>query len=78
MWRRFWSRVVDKTTLGSYGVNHGRQIKTVRLGRQPHRDALKRLCLAYQHLMAAAVPTAQPAAKQQKSGQGVQEVKSSP
>jgi hypothetical protein len=56
----------------------GKQIKTVRLERQPHRDALKRLCLAYQQLMAAAVPAVQPAAKQQKSVQDVQEVKSCP
>jgi hypothetical protein len=56
----------------------GKQIKTVRLERQPHRDALNRLCLAYQQLMAAAAPAVQPAAKQQKSVQDVQEVKSCP
>jgi hypothetical protein len=51
-----------------------KQIKTVRLERQPHRDALKRLCLAYQQLMAAAIPAAQPAAKQKKTVQNGQEV----
>lgn len=54
-----------------------KQIKTVRLERQPHREALKRLCQAYQHLMAA-VPTTQPAAKQQQTVQDVQEVKPCP
>ena len=53
-----------------------KKIKTVRLERQPHREALKRLCLAYQHLIAA-VPTTHPAAKQQRV-QTVQEVKSCP
>jgi hypothetical protein len=56
----------------------GKQIKTVRLERQPHRDALKRLCLAYQHLMAAAAPAAQLAAKQKQTVQDVQEVKPCP
>jgi hypothetical protein len=54
-----------------------KQIQAVRLARQPHRAALKRLCLAYQQLMAAAAPAAQPAAKQQ-SEPNDQEVKSCP
>jgi hypothetical protein len=52
-----------------------KQIKTVRLERQPHREALKRLGLAYQQLIAAA-QASPPAAKQ--TPPTVQEVKPCP
>lgn len=53
-----------------------KQIKTVHLERQPHREALKRLGLAYQQLIAAAAQASPPAAKQ--TTQTVQEVKPCP
>jgi hypothetical protein len=53
------------------------QIKTVRLERQPHYDAVERLRLAYQQLMTAANQAAPPAATK-KTGQTIQEVKSCP
>lgn len=52
-----------------------RQIKTVRLERQPHYDAGERLRLAYQQLLAAANQAAPPAETQQKTVQIIQEVK---
>ncbi len=48
-------------------------IKTVRLERQPHKEAMQRLRMAYQQLLAA---TNQPAsAAEPKQKQSVQEVK---
>ncbi len=38
-----------------------KQIKTVYLERQPHREAMQRLRLAYQQLARAAKPAAPPA-----------------
>jgi hypothetical protein len=52
------------------------QIKTVRLERQPHYDAVERLRLAYQRLMAAANQAAPPAETKQKTVPTIQEVKS--
>jgi hypothetical protein len=43
------------------------QIKTVRLERQPHYDAVERLRLAYQQLLTAANQAAPPAETKQKA-----------
>ena len=53
-----------------------KQIKTVRLERQPHREALKRLGLAYQQLIAALAQASPSVAKQ--TTPTVQEVKPCP
>jgi hypothetical protein len=54
------------------------QIKTVRLERQPHYEAVERLRLAYQQLMAAASQAAPPAETKKKTVPTIQEVKSCP
>jgi hypothetical protein len=54
------------------------QIKTVRLERQPHYDAVERLRLAYQQLLAAANQAAPPAEMKKKAVQIIQEVKPCP
>ncbi len=53
-----------------------KRIKTVRLERQPHREAMDRLRLAYQQLMAAASQPAAPAERKQATTPTIQEVKS--
>ena len=50
-------------------------IKTVRLERQPHREAMQRLRLAYQQLMAAANQPAALAESKQPTTPTIQEVK---
>ncbi len=42
-----------------------KQIKTVHLERQPHREAMQRLRLAYQHLARAAKPASPPAVQRE-------------
>ncbi len=53
-----------------------KQIKTVRLERQPHRDAMQRLSLAYQQLAEAAQRAAQPVNRTEQHNPSSQEVKS--
>ena len=53
-----------------------KQITTVRLERQPHRDAIHRLSLAYEYLAEAAKQASQPAERQEQIDPPSQEVKS--
>ena len=68
--------MIYKSKLRSYGGKMARkQITTVRLERQAHRQARERLCLAYEYLMAGRNEAKQPVDQEEKPKPKSQEVK---
>jgi hypothetical protein len=68
--------MIYKSKLRSYGGKMARkQITTVRLERQAHRQARERLHLAYEYLIAGLNEAKQPVAQEKKPNSKSQEVK---